>query len=211
MFNSKFSIKRSAQAGFTLVELMIVVAIVGILAAIAIPNYQKYQAKSRTTEAKLYLASVYTAEKTFQIEYSSYTACLNAAGFAPDSTNRYYSAGVVTATATGANCGPAGGLACDNNTNSWGNGAPTCIGGSGNASSDLTTWLATSTAFGSSRGVAVGFTPPAAIATWSGSTSLTQGVFVIPAGGQIHPTSATTLDIWTVNQNKVMQQVTIGY
>jgi len=210
MSNSKFSMKRSAQAGFTLVELMIVVAIVGILAAIAIPNYQKYQAKSRTTEGKLYLASVYTAEKTFQIEYSSYTACLSAAGFAPDSTNRYYAAGVLTAAATGANCGPAGGQPCDNSNSGWGNGAPTCTGGTGHDVTLITAFLPTHTAYGNSRQVAPTFAV-LTIGSYSSTASLTQSAFVIPAGGAIHPTNAATVDVWTVNQNKVLQQVTVGY
>ncbi|MDF0675458.1 MAG: prepilin-type N-terminal cleavage/methylation domain-containing protein [Nitrospira sp.] len=53
------------QEGFTLIELMIVVAIIGILAAIAIPNFLQYQLKSRQSEAKTNLQAVRTSELSF--------------------------------------------------------------------------------------------------------------------------------------------------
>jgi len=60
------------KKGFTLIELMIVVAIIGILAAIAIPNFLKFQAKSKQSEAKTNLKGIYTAETGYFGEMNTY-------------------------------------------------------------------------------------------------------------------------------------------
>jgi type IV pilus assembly protein PilA len=64
--------KRSAA--FTLIELMIVVAIIGILAAIAIPNFIMFQLRAKTSEAKTNLASIRTAEESYFAEFGTYIA-----------------------------------------------------------------------------------------------------------------------------------------
>ena len=64
---------KSDMRGFTLIELMIVVAIIGILAAIAIPNFMTYQAKSKQAEAKANLGGIYKSEVAFFSERNRYS------------------------------------------------------------------------------------------------------------------------------------------
>ena len=80
---------RAQTAGFSLVELMIVVAIIGVLTAIAIPNFQAFQRRSRQSEAKAALTSIYTAEQTFHSSWEVYTGSLEPAGYTPSGEYRY--------------------------------------------------------------------------------------------------------------------------
>jgi type IV pilus assembly protein PilA len=88
------------QEGFTLVELMVVVAIIGLLSAVAIPNFKKYQAKSKVSEAKLALSAVYMAQTTFFSDFNVFAGCLSYMGYfpAPEVATRYYSVGFNVAT-----------------------------------------------------------------------------------------------------------------
>lgn len=83
---SKISSRFSFSKGFTLIELMIVVAIIGILAAIAIPNFVKFQCRSKQSEAKTNLKAMYVAEESYYGEYDAFIA-LTAAQTAPGGTN----------------------------------------------------------------------------------------------------------------------------
>jgi type IV pilus assembly protein PilA len=60
------------ETGFTLIEVMIVVAIIAVLAAVAIPNFISYQARSRRSEAFLNLATLARAQQSYHAEEGEY-------------------------------------------------------------------------------------------------------------------------------------------
>jgi len=86
---------KNNKSGFSLVELMVVVAIIGILATIAVPNFQRFQARAKQTSAKTELSGIYTAQKAFYVEYNTFTPDLQLAGFVPEGVT--LAAGTITA------------------------------------------------------------------------------------------------------------------
>jgi prepilin-type N-terminal cleavage/methylation domain-containing protein len=72
------------KKGFTLIELMIVVAIIAFLAMVSIPSFKKFLAKAKRTEAHMNLSSLATAEKIYWAEHGVYSNDLQAIGWEPE-------------------------------------------------------------------------------------------------------------------------------
>jgi type IV pilus assembly protein PilA len=75
------------RAGFTILELMIAVSIVGVLAAIAIPAFLTYQLRTKTSEAKTNLSAIRTLENSYFTEYESYHLAAPEPAVIPGSTS----------------------------------------------------------------------------------------------------------------------------
>ena len=84
---------QNRKGGFTLIELMIVVAIIGILAAIAIPNFLMFQLRSKTGESKTNLAAIRTAEEGLFAEFGAYQAAVASPAAIPGSTKSVWPVG----------------------------------------------------------------------------------------------------------------------
>ena len=77
-------------AGFTLIELMIVVAVIGILAAIAYPSYVNYVRKSRRADAHAMLQAMQLAEEKWRLNHTTYTTTASDLTTVTTSEGGYY-------------------------------------------------------------------------------------------------------------------------
>jgi type IV pilus assembly protein PilA len=102
------SIARRAQAGFTLIELMIVVAIIGILAAVALPAYQDYTIRAKVSEAMIAIDGCKSSMQEYIETNGAFPASIGVAGCSNNAT-KYVSAlgvgaaGQIIATIQGTN------------------------------------------------------------------------------------------------------------
>jgi len=172
------------EKGFSLVELMIVVAIIGILAAIAIPNYQKFQERAKQSEAKGHLAGIFTAEQSYFAEYNYFNTNFDAVGFSPSGSMGYQVGFAATFSPPAANPAPKGTATCITTC------ATATTVAAGNCAAGYLNWTCNN-----NNGV-LG-TLPALAAT-------TQTTFIVGAGSKLNPTAAALQDEWTMDNTQAL-------
>lgn len=197
---------------------MVVVAIIGLLSAVAVPNFKKYQAKAKVSEAKLQLSAAYTAESSFFSDYNIYHHCLTYMGFdpGPESKNRYYAIGFVhgaaainsTAYTAAINSGlnSAATTGCPNAASA----ATTNDGALDGVSENDSSWFAAGKGIGSFIANTNAHIPATALGSQASEADMT---FRIGAAGVIAGgfTAAGSTSQLTINEDKVLLVVRNGF
>ena len=220
----------SSNAGVTLVEALVTIAIISGIAFVAVPRYENYRAISRQQEAKLWLSNLHVAEQAFAIENCSYTACLPRIGVFPGDDPNYggdiaphYLRGFQNAEATGSDCGPPAGSSCStpaNDNQACSNQAfvpnvaaavgCTTSAGAGLAMGAVATGVEAHGTFGNaytaSRRINQGFAFPTNGNMAASNISAT--AFTGVAVGNI--SSVAIYDIWTINRDKKLLNNQVG-
>ena len=171
------------KKGFTLVELLIVVSIIGVLATIGVPTFRTMSQKARKSEAKMALGALFTAETGFFSEYGYYGSVMDKMGFELEGNqaSRTYAVGFLDT-----NCNLLAGTTVPD---------PASIAGSSLNLAFPSYYLGTAN---------FGYTSPKATGGNCGvlsanlANSVTIGDFVAGAAGQISPTGVT--DVWSINR-----------
>jgi type IV pilus assembly protein PilA len=206
------SLKR--QNGFTLVELMVVVAIIGLLSAVAIPNFKRYQAKAKISEAKLQLSASYMAEQAFFSDFNTYANCLSYMGFNPTSERnaRYFSIGFDSSGSTNPASTDQSWIAAVNS--GMQDVATTGCRGAAAGGADGVSWFSAGKGVGSAVMSAIGSheasTTLAVLGAQNDTATMT---FIITAAGIISGDNATngTSAALSINEGKVISVLRQGY
>jgi type IV pilus assembly protein PilA len=210
------------QDGFTLVELMVVVAIIGLLSAVAIPNFRKYQSKSRISEAKLQLSAIYTAEASFFSDFNIYHNCLTYMGFdpGPEFVSRFFAVGIANAAANVNESAYSAAVNTGLNSVECPRANTISSGGAGSRSMNSATWFPAGKGVGANIASTVDYltTATGGGATTSLGTQDTQANMFYTAGaaGVISVDDATFgtnagASYLDINQNKIIRQRRNGY
>lgn len=184
----------TSNKGFSLIELMVVVAIIGVLSAIGIPQYTKFQSRARQSEAKASLAALFTAESSFSVEWNAYSVSLKNIGYGVTGGALRYVTGFPAAACTAYPATAPTETATAPFT--WSDGAQVNVAGPTQATF----------AFVPAGRVLAGTTTVAVCNSTPGTQAFTGVAF----GDPNQNVGTAPLDGWTINQAKVTRNTTPG-
>lgn len=196
--------------GFTLVELAVALAIMGLLVVIAIPQYQRYLDRGRQSEAKMALGAAYVAEQNFFVLNATYTGCLGDIGVAGQGPIQYYAVGLLTSSGTNlSTCGPRGTLSCLAFV--WNIPfnvvATSCTAGPFTNGSTLSYEPIYANVSANPSSLPIGTVNTDLYN--AGPATISNVMFKIEAFGSIS-SSSTFMDEWSIDQNKTLTNIQLG-